>query len=237
MSTVHPLERFVPRRETITYGTFLVVAELLLLAMYFDTTGITPTGARTENFLLPFVWINVALWGVWRARVPDAPTRKRALAAAVAVGYFLVLGYAGALYAVGPTQFTTGVDVRFWTLPPGWSPAVLYTGEWLTFALIPFRVVGYAALAYLVYGVVLDATSGAGGAMAGILSLFSCVSCTLPVLAGVVSGFVGGGGVLVAATNGLTYGASTVVFVISVALLVWRPTAADVSRLRAWLRR
>ncbi|MWG33273.1 DUF7546 family protein [Halomarina oriensis] len=237
MSTAHPLERFVPRRETIAYGTFLVVAELLLLATYFDTTGIAPTGARTNIYLYPFVWINVAVWGVVRARIPDAPARRRALAALVAVGYLLVLGYAGGLYAVGPTRFTLGVDVRFWTLPPGWSPAVLYTGEWLTVALVPFRVVGYVALAYLVYGVVLDATGGAGGAAAGVLGLFSCVSCTLPVLAGVVSSFVGGGGVLVAATNGLTYGASTAVFVVSVALLVWRPTAADVSRLRAWLRR
>ncbi|MFD1512151.1 DUF7546 family protein [Halomarina rubra] len=237
MSTAHPLRRFVPRRETLRYGGFLVVAEVLLLAVYFDTTGITPTSATRDLYLYPFVWINVALWGVWRAEVPDAPTSRRALAALVGVGYFLLLGYVGGLYAVVDAPFTTGVDVRFWTLPPGWSPAILYTGSWLTVALVPFRVVGYAALAYLVYGVVLDATGSGGGAMAGVVGLFSCVSCTLPVVAGIVSGFVGGAGFLVSATDSLTYGASTVVFVVTVLLLVWRPTAADVSRARTWLGR
>jgi hypothetical protein len=237
MSTAHPLGRFVPRRETVKYGVYAVVAELLLLAAYFDTTGLTPTGARTAIYLVPFVWINAALWGVWRARVPEAPTRRRVLAALVGAGYFLVLAYAGGQFAFVDLPFRTGLDVNFWTLPPGWSPAVLYTGPGFTLALIPYKLIGYAALAYLVYGVVLDATGSGGGAAAGVLGLFSCVSCTLPVLAGVVGGFVGGAGALVSATSQLSYSASAVVYVLTVALLVWRPTAGDLSRLRAWVGR
>ena len=236
MSTAHSLERFLPRRSTLRGATLLVAAELLLLVAYFDTTGVAPTGARTGLYLYPFVWINVALWGALRARAPSAPVGRRATAALVALGYLLLLGYVGGLYAVGPTRFATGVDVRFWSLPPGWSPAVLYTGSGLTLALIPYKVVGYAALAYLVYGVVLDA-SGGGGAMAGVLGLFSCVSCTLPVVAGVLGGFVGGASFLVSAAYGQSYGLSTAVFVATVLLLVWRPTAVDVSRLRSWVGR
>ena len=235
MSTTHTFERFLPRRSTLRGATIIVAAELLLLAAYFDTTGITPTGERTGMYLYPFVWTNVAVWGVLRVRTPSAPTSQRALAALVAGGYLLLLGYVGGLYAVGPTQYTTGIDVHFWSLPPGWSPAVLYTGSWLTLALIPYKVVGYAALAYLVYGVVLDAAGGGGGLMAGVLGLFSCVSCTLPVIAGVVGGFVGGASFLVSAAYGQSYALSTAVFVVTVVLLVWRPTAADVSRVRSWL--
>ena len=237
MHAAHALERVLPRRSTLRGATILVAAELLLLAAYFDATGIVPTGTRATIYLYPFVWMNVALWGVLRAHTPPASASERAVAALVGVGYFLVLGYVGGLYSVGPTQFTAGVDVHFWSLPPGWSPAILYTVSWLTLALIPYKVVGYAALAYLVYGVVLDASAGGGGVMAGVLGLFSCVSCTLPVIAGILGGFLGGASFLVSAAYGQSYGLSTAVFVVTVPLLVWRPTAADVSRLRSWVGR
>jgi hypothetical protein len=119
--------------------------------------------------------------------------------------------------------------VVFGSIPPGWGPAVIYGGATLQFALLPFKLVGYATLAYLVYATLVDAASSAVG---GVLGLFSCVSCTFPVIAGVVSGFVGGTGALASAVYGQSYLLSTVVFVITVGLLVWRPTMADLRRLR-----
>lgn len=98
----------------------------------------------------------------------------------------------------------------------------------LQFALLPFKLVGYLALAYLVYVTVLDAT---GGVLGGVLGLFSCVSCTLPVIAGVLSGFVGGAGAVATAAYAQSYALSTAVFVLTIALLVWRPTVADLRAL------
>ncbi|WP_254543537.1 DUF7546 family protein [Halomarina pelagica] len=224
-------DRVSPSRETLLGLAVLVNTELLLVVGYLLWTGVTPT--RPLFYVYPFVWINAAAWGLWRVEVPSAPARRRLAVGAVAVGYFLLLGYVGGLYAVGSTPGPSDVRIVLRTLPPGWSPALLYAGEWLTLALLPFKVVGYATLAYLVYATLLDA---GGSATAGLLGLFSCVSCTLPLIAGVLSGFLGGATALVSAAYGQSYGLSTVVFVLTVALLVWRPTAADLSRVRSLLR-
>ncbi len=85
---------------------------------------------------------------------------------------------------------------------------------------MPARVVGYLALGYLVYATVIDA---AGAAVSGIVGLFSCVSCSWPILASLLSGVAGGGSALVAATFDFSYDISTVVFLVTVALLYWRP--------------
>lgn len=208
---------FSPRRSTLVWGAILLNTELLLLFVYVLVADVTITAPR---FLLyPFVWINVGLWGIARVRVPPASDAQRYRAVAIAVGYFAVLAVAGGLVGLaggGPTGFRLAVS----SLPPGWGPAVLYAGEFLRVSLLPFKVVGYVALAYLVYATVLDA---AGTAAGGLLGLFSCVSCTLPILASLASGFLGGTGALVAAATAQSYGLSTVVFVLTVGLLVWRP--------------
>lgn len=229
--------RYRPDRELLLVWAAVINAELLAVAVYLLWTGATPT--RPLFYVYPFVWINAALWALWTVDVPAVDDRRRgALAAAAGVGYFLVLGYFGGLYAVGSAAGANGsggvVAGAGWSLvlasfPPGWSPAVLYDGATVTLALLPFKVFGYVTLAYLVAVTVLDAS---GGAAAGLLGLFSCVSCTLPLIAGAVSGLVGGAGALVAAAYGQSYGLSTVVFVVTVVLLVWRPTAADLSRMR-----
>nr|WP_284013344.1 hypothetical protein [Halobaculum sp. DT92] len=85
---------------------------------------------------------------------------------------------------------------------------------------MPAKLLGYAALAYLLYGTVVDATSAG---VAGLLGLFSCVSCSLPILVGAATAVVGGGGFVVAAVGGIGYGPSTLVFCVTVALLWWRP--------------
>jgi hypothetical protein len=85
---------------------------------------------------------------------------------------------------------------------------------------MPARVVGYLALAYLVYATVIDA---AGSAVSGVLGLLSCVSCSWPILASLLTGVFGSSSALVAATFDLSYDVSTLVFVVTVALLYWRP--------------
>lgn len=227
MSTIERrLEPYVGR-ETLVYGAALVNAELLLVLAYIAVVG--PQVTRPLFYVYPFVWINAAVYALWRAELPSAPLRRRLAAGAVALAYLGVLSYAGGLFgfdAGGPA----GLRLELAAFPPGWSPALLYAGASLQVALLPFKVVGYLALAYLLYATLLDAASGLLG---GTLGLLSCISCTLPVIAGVLSGVVGGAGAVAAAAYGQSYALSTVVFVLTVGLLLWRPTVADLRGLAA----
>lgn len=222
MSTVDlPIPRARVRKRTLLWGALVVNTELLALLVYAVVGDTTLTGPLAVRFwLYPLVWINVGVWAVVRTTPAAASARERRLAAALAVGYFAVLAYAGGL--VGQSYTATGLRVVTWALPPGWAPAVLYNGMGVGVTLLPYKVVGYVALAYLVYATVLDA---AGAAVSGVLGLLSCVSCTWPVLASLVSGLLGSGTALAGAVYAQSYGLSTVVFVVTVALLYWRPFA------------
>jgi len=161
----------------------------------------------------PFVWLNVAGLVFATVRPSAASTRRKWAALTVAVGYALVLCYVGGVFGTGGQ----GTGFR-WILaaPPGFAPGLVYSGATLAAVFTPWKVAGYLSLAYLLYVTVLDASGGVAG---GLLGLFSCVSCVLPVIASVVGGFAGFGGVLYQAAMAQSYGASTVVYVISVGLL------------------
>jgi hypothetical protein len=101
---------------------------------------------------------------------------------------------------------------------PGWGPRVGYAGSVLTLNFVPFRVIGYLALSYLVYAALVDL---AGAAVSGLLGLGSCLSC-LPVFGSLAAGLAGGTGVATA-LSALSVDVSTAVFVGSVLLLTLRP--------------
>lgn len=228
MSTIQRrLDGLPVDRETLLYGAALVNLEILVVLAYL--AAVQPTITRPLFYVYPFVWLNAAAWAVWKTRIPDASGLRLWAARTLAAGYFLLLGYVGGLYGVSG-GVTVGLRLELTALPPGWAPALIYGGELFQFALLPFKVVGYLALAYLVYATVLDAT---GGVLGGVLGLFSCVSCTLPVVAGILSGVVGGAGAVATAAYAQSYLLSTVVFVLTVGLLVWRPTVADLRALSA----
>lgn len=223
-----------PKRETLLWVAIVLNAELLAVLTYLvlarPAFGDLPLLRVVAFYLYPWIWLNVALFAILRTRVSQAPIRRRLAATAIAGGYFLVLAYAGGLVGLGGTG--SGLRVALESLPPGWSPALMYDGTALTIILLPFKVVGYLGLAYLVYATVLDA---AGSALGGMLGLFSCVSCTLPVVAGLLSGVIGGTGGLVTAAYGQSYALSTVAFVLTVGLLTWRPSLESVRHLRQTL--
>ena len=208
------LARFRPERETLLWGAVLVNAELLALLFYLAQPGVSPTAIR--YYVYPFVWINVGLWALVRTDPPAASKQRRFLVGALAAGYFAVLAYAGGL--VGPGGMATGFRIA--PLPPGSGPALVYGGESVQFALFPYKIIGYVALAYLVYATLLDVARSAIG---GVLGLLSCVSCTWPVLASLASGIAGGSSAVASAALTESYGLSTVVFVLTVGLLYWRP--------------
>ncbi|WP_436909601.1 DUF7546 family protein [Halosimplex marinum] len=212
-------DRFRPRRETLLWGALLVNTEILLLLAYAALGSADLLSARgLRLWVYPFVWINASVWAVARTDIAPSSTRNRRLATVLAAAYFGVLAYTGGL--VGPGHGSLGLDVALTSLPPGWAPAVTYNGMGVSVVLIPYKVVGYLTLAYLVYATVLDA---AGSAVTGVLGLLSCVSCSWPVLASIATGVAGGGSGIAAAVSAGSYGLSTAVFVATVALLVYRP--------------
>jgi len=215
------LARLRPDRRTAVYWAMVLNAEFLILAGYY--TLATDVTLRDPLFaVIPFVWVNLAGWAVMHTDVPAAPSRKKVIAAAVAVGYFGLLAVFGGIVNGGHGHAHAGpaLYANVLQLPPGWNPALFYNGELFSLVVLPYKLVGFAALAYLVYVTALDAASALVG---GVLGLFSCVSCTFPILAGLASGLAGGGSAIAGFTYANSYLLSTVVFGVTVVLLTWRP--------------
>lgn len=202
-------------RRAVLYAAVAANTFLLVLLSYAVFTGVRPT----VTWSYPLVWATVGTWALVRTSPVPTDQRTRRLAAALAGGYFLVLAYAGGLVGVS-AGVETGATLQLFELPPGWNPAFLYAGDALRIALVPYTTFGYAVLSYLVYATAVEARGAVAG---GLLGLFSCVSCTLPVLASMLGGVVGGGGALTALALSTNYGAGTVVFVVTVLLLSYRP--------------
>lgn len=215
------VRRYRPARETLLWGALLLNLELLLVMGYL----LVSDGMITNPFptvIYPLVWINAAILAVATTTVGPTNTRRRWVAAVVAVGYFGVLAYVGGIVNPGHAfhghVHATGLRVEVLSLPPGWNPAVYYGGSLVSVALTPFKLAGYLALAYLVYATVIDT---AGTAVFGVAGLFSCVSCTWPIVGTVVTSLFGSAAGVIALSH--AYGISTVVFLSALGLLYYRP--------------
>ncbi|MBO4246609.1 hypothetical protein IL252_02115 [Halomicrobium sp. IBSBa] len=217
-TTTYSIDRFELDRGTLLRGLLVLNTELLLILGYVFLGDSQITGV--EPLVIPFVWINVSLWVFARAEIPQTSDRQRVIGLVVAVAYFGVLTYFGGLWGAGVPEFPTQFRVAWFSLPPGWAPAVLLNSDLLRVSVIPYQLVGYLALAYLVYATVLDA---AGSAITGVLGLLSCVSCSWPILASVFSTVLGGSAALAGELYDQSYLLSTVVFLVTIALLYYRP--------------
>ena len=214
------LGSLVPSSGRLLRYALVLNAQLVAVALYYSLTSLTLVEPRYVLYAL--LWINGGALAVLKARPPaTAGFRTRRRAVAVATAYFGVLAVAGGLVGTG-AETPEGWRVAW--LTAGWGPALVYAGHAVSFVLMPAYLVGYAALAYLVYVTLLEATRSAVG---GLLGLLSCVSCTWPVLATVGATLVGGTGFLTASAMRLSYDLSTAVFLVTVALLYWRPGFGD----------
>jgi hypothetical protein len=203
------------RKRALLYAGIVANTLVVLVLLFAVLSGRTPT----RVWLFPVVWFAVGTWALVRTSPTPADRRTKRVAGAIAVGYFAVLAVVGGLVGLaGPV--TTGLTVQVTELPPGWNPSILYAGDTVRLAIVPYTAFGYAVLSYLVYATAVEARSAVAG---GLLGLFSCVSCTLPVIASLVGGLVGGGAALASAATAQSYGLSTVVFVTTVLLLSVRP--------------
>ncbi len=212
--------RVRPDRETAVLGVGLLAAEAAAVAVYLLFADVRVNDPLV--LVYPLVWINVGVWALWRTEPPAASRRRRLTVGLLAAVYLGVLAVVGGVVVPSPATGGQPASVRlaYASLPPGYGPALLYAGGAVGVNLLPYQVVGYLALAYLVYATVLEA---AGSAVSGVLGLFTCVSCVWPVLGTVVAGLFGSGSAVYALALSQSYALSTVVFVTAVALLRWRP--------------
>jgi len=212
-----------PSRETLLWGALLVNTEAILVVTYLlvsDTRLLDLAALRLYGY--PFVWINVSLWALVRVGLPTATGRRRVLAGTIALGYFLLLAVLGGLVSLAGSP---GLDLSISTLtiPPGWGPAVTVDAAGLLVTILPFKLVGFLTLSYLVYAMVLEAA----GLLPAVLGLFSCVSCVWAALVVPAAGAVGGSAILGGIVFAGGYDLSTAVFVLAVLLLVWRPSPGN----------
>ncbi|GAA0666426.1 DUF7546 family protein [Natronoarchaeum mannanilyticum] len=208
----HRLAATLARRD-VQAVTALIVAQAILVAGYFAATSARPTSLRYVWY--PVVWITVGVWAAASRSTPSADRRRRVLAAAVAAGYLLVLARLGNV--VAPASHGAG-GVRVIAASPGWGPTLQYSGAALTVTAIPFVVIGYAALSYLVYAAVLDAS---GAALSGLVGLAACASCSLPLVAALIAGIAGTGAAN--AAYALSLDVATLAYLLSAAGLYWGP--------------
>jgi hypothetical protein len=205
-------------RRDVRLLALAVVAELLLLGLYVAVTPAELT--RVRYALYPFVWINAGVWAVAHVRPPRGSRRRRLGAGLLAGLYLLVLLWLAGLVGLASVEGSSPlVGVTIGVGSPGWERVRVVTP--VAYAtLIPYRVVGYLALSYLVYATMLDA---AAAAVSGAIGLVSCISCSFPVVASLTSGLFGTSAALTGALVAYSVDVSTAVFLLAVALLYYRP--------------
>ncbi|MFB6201241.1 MAG: hypothetical protein ABEI98_04445, partial [Halorhabdus sp.] len=152
-------------RQTVRVWLVIVLLEAYLLLGYFALTPADPT-TEVRYLLYPFVWINAGVWAVRRVDPNPGNWLHRAIGVVVASAYLFVVMYIPGTVGFGAPG--APVDLRIAMYAPGWGPLVAFTSPWLRLYLVPFEVLGYTSLAYLVYANVLDLTRGA---LSGVLGL------------------------------------------------------------------
>ncbi len=202
-------------RGTLRAWLWVLTVEAFVLVAYFAVADASP--AREVRYLVyPLVWIDIGAWAVLRTDPVPANRHHRVLAGALAVGYLLAVLWVPGNAGVGTPG--TPVDVRVTMYAPGWGPLVTVASPWVRLFLVPFEVVGYGSLAYLVYANVLSLTRGA---LSGVLGLATCVGCTVPVIAP-LAGLLGGPATgLTTTAYAWSYDLGTLLFVLTVGLLYW----------------
>ncbi|MFB6137260.1 MAG: ABC transporter ATP-binding protein [Halobacteriaceae archaeon] len=223
-----------PHPTTLLWLGPLLLVEAIAVLAYAARPTVHVT--NPVYLLVPFVWIDVGVWAAARAPLPaswtddgtglgpaSGPSRRLvAVAGAIGVGYFLVLAWVSGVFAVAPPPEYVPAGLRVtMRLPPGFAPVVHYVGGGMVVTGFLYELVGYAALAYLVAVRVLEAS---GAALSGVLALFSCVSCTWPVLGSLAAAAFGTTSAVAAFATNEALLVSTAVYLSAVALLSWRPS-------------
>jgi len=219
----HAVSARSPSRWPLSVQLMLAVLglEAMVVLGYFLATPATVE--RLRYVVYPFVWINAVLWAWLHTDVPPASRRRNLVAGAVAAAYFLLLANWGGLVVLtdgghhGVLESALGVDVL------SGSPMVArvrFVTRTFAVSVIPYRLVGYLGLALLVYAAVLDVS---GAVVSGAVGVLSCLSCSFPIVASLLTGVWGGSVTLMSTVYAHSLDLSTLAFLLSVGLLYWRP--------------
>lgn len=200
--------------------TAVVLGQASLLVLY-----ILAFEPDLSYFLVfPLVWITVSAWVLLHARPDRATPRRHLLAVGVAVVYFLFLGYLGGMFSLQAgapvAEGFSGLQIDA-SAPPGYAPAIFYAGSSITLAFVPYLVIGYLTLAYLVYLTILDTWTASAS---GLLGIFGCIGCSWPILASLVAGASGMSGAVATTVYENAYLLSTAAFLLAVGFLYYRPS-------------
>ena len=198
-----------PIRAAVATAIVATVALLTAIATYLRLTDAVITTGRSLSY--PVVWIVTSLTAaVWIGlTVRGRPRRWRGIA--IGGGYTLVIGWLTGL--LGAT--TGGFPLRVHAAPPGWGPIILYDSGLLRLSIIPFKLIAYLALGYVIYALV---AAHRGSIRAAAVGVFSCVSCTGPLLVAIIGAVGGTQATTAVATAG--YDIATVALVATFGLLV-----------------
>lgn len=211
--------------EAIVFIGVILFGQLGLLGLYLNSIG----GQLLAFHIYPIIWITVSVWILWHARPPQTSVRRQFAAGIVGILYFLLLAWLSGLFSTGlfagDVAFAGGLRLEA-SAPPGYAPTLFYSGSTMTLAIMPYLLIGYATLTYLVYITILDAWAASAS---GLLGIFGCVGCSWPIIAALAGGATGP---LAATVYSYAYPISTVAFLLAAALLYWRPSF---STIRRWL--
>lgn len=194
-------------------GAGIVITEVFLVTAYL---GLTSTGVTQPRYVIyPFIWINVGLLAIYMGAPRAGNRRHQLVGIGIAGGYYILL-----LAVAGNIIFGTWVEPSasiIWATP-GWGPVLNGSIPGFEVHLIPYEVIGYAGLAYLLYANVLDVSRGL---LSGVLGVVTCVSCSMP-LWGPILGFIGGGAVgLSTFATTYAYDLGTGIFLVTMGLLYY----------------
>ena len=209
-------------RRRIGLWIGIVALELYLLVAYFVLTPAIPTG-ELRYLVYPFLWINAGIWAARTVTPTPANRRHRAVGVGIAALYLLLLLYLPG--AIGSGTAGVATDFRVAMAAPGWGPVVALTSPLLRLYLVPFEVVGYVALAYLVYA---NALRTSRSTLSGALGLVTCVGCTVPILVPLVGALGGPATGLATTAYAWSYDLGTATFLVAIWLLVRGATGDDV---------
>ncbi len=186
----------------------LVVNVALIIAYLAATDTVVQS---LNDTLYPVVWITLSIYLVGSLLRRGPRLTGSSLGVAVALGYGLVLAAIGT--PIGLSEESATVMTTWAT--PGWGPIVMYSVGPIGGTILPFEIIGYAALSYAVGCAV---AAGSRGALAGTLGLFTCIGCVLPVIGAVVGAFGGTAAALQPAAT--SYGLATGLFAVTVLLML-----------------
>lgn len=210
-----------PVELAVGSGCLTLVGLLAAIAAYLDVADPTLTSYRPLAY--PAIWLTVSVaTAVWVGLTLRRRPRRR-WGLVVATGYTLTLLWLTGM--VGATTTPGAGTAEVVAALPGWGPLVLYNGTVVELSVVPFKLVAYLALGYVVY--VLVAATG-GSIRAALFGLGSCVGCTTPLLVAVAGVF--GGTHATTMVTSLGYDLATVVLGGTfglLALAAHRQTAAE----------